>query len=118
MSGSSEVLAKYGINTKEAAVSQEALNNGWDPSALTEQQKAMARLAIIAKTLGEQGAIGDAAKTAGSFANVLKKLRASAIDMGTAIGRQLLPPLTAAAARLSRTRPRWPWRGSATTKAW
>ncbi len=101
MSGSSEVLAKYGINTKEAAVAQEAMQRGWDPARLTEQQKALARLAIIQRELAKTGAVGDAARTADGYANVMKRLRAVAINVATAVGKTLLPTLTDAAARVA-----------------
>lgn len=42
---------------------------------VTEQEKALARLNIIARAMGDQGAIGDAVKTAGSFTNQMKRLR-------------------------------------------
>jgi hypothetical protein len=95
MSGSSEVLAKFGINTKDAALQQEALNRGFDAAKLTEQQKAMLRLSIIGKSLGQQGAMGDAARTADSFANTQKRLLAGTVDLAVGIGSKLLPAVTA-----------------------
>lgn len=94
MSGSGEVLQRYGIDLKEAAIQQEALARGWDAKALSEQQKSLLRLSIIARKLGDQGAIGDATRTAGSFANVAKRLRAQLEDLAVAVGQQLLPTLT------------------------
>ncbi|MEM9019936.1 MAG: hypothetical protein AAGC44_05175 [Planctomycetota bacterium] len=96
MSGSSEVLARYGINTKQAALEQELLAMGitksW--SQVTEQEKAIARLNIIMRSMTDQGAVGDAARTAGSFNNRMKAAKAAAEDMGVAVGSALLPVLT------------------------
>lgn len=95
LSGSSEVLARFGINTKAAALQQELLTMGitksW--SAVTEQEKAMARYSIILRTMTDQGALGDATRTAGSFANQMKRLRANLINAATAIGKSIMPPL-------------------------
>lgn len=93
LSGSSEVLDKFGINTKQAALQQELLalgiNKAW--SSVTEQEKALARMSIITKTMGKQGAIGDATRTAGSFANQMKRLRSSIKDTAIEMGQSLLP---------------------------
>jgi hypothetical protein len=93
LSGSSEVLDKFGINTKAAALEQELLAMGvkkaW--TEVSEQEKAMARLNVIAKSMGSQGAVGDAVKTAGSFTNQLKALQARAKDTAIEIGSALLP---------------------------
>lgn len=95
LSGSSEVLARFGINTKAAALQQELLTMGitksW--SAVTEQEKAMARYSIILRTMTDQGALGDATRTAGSFANQMKRLRAGIVNAATAIGKSIMPPL-------------------------
>ena len=65
LTGSGEVMKKYGVIVSEAAVKQELLNQGLDPKNATEQQKVMARLAIIMR--GTTAAQGDAARSAGSF---------------------------------------------------
>lgn len=95
LSGSSEVLDRFGINIKQAALEQELFRMGitksW--SAVTEQEKALARYSIIARTLGEQGAVGDATRTAASFANQMKRLQAGVLDAKIALGNALLPSL-------------------------
>jgi len=96
MSGSSEVLDKFGINIKQAALETELLrmgvNKAW--SEVSEAEKVQARFNIILRTMTDQGAVGDAAKTAGSFANQMKALQATIKDGAVAIGNSLLPVLT------------------------
>jgi len=93
MSGSSEVLNNYGINTKASAIETELLNMGINKSTAeaTEAEKAMARYNIIMKTMGEQGAVGDAVKTAGSYANQAKRLQSNLKTLGEQIGSVLIP---------------------------
>jgi hypothetical protein len=93
LSGSSEVLDRFGINTKQAALQQQLLEMGISKSwsTVTEQEKALARLNIITKSMGDQGALGDATRTAGSFANQLKRLGGETKDTAVAIGDALLP---------------------------
>lgn len=96
LSGSSEVLDKFGVNIKQVALQEKLLEMGvkkaW--TEVTEQEKAMARLAIIAEAMGEQGAVGDAARTAGSFANRMKALQGTIKDTAIIIGNALLPVVT------------------------
>ncbi len=96
LSGSSEVLDRFGINIKQAALEQELLRMGINKSwtEVTEQEKALARLNVIMRSMGDQGAVGDATRTAGSFANRMKRLRGELRDAAVAIGRALLPVLT------------------------
>lgn len=105
LSGSSEVLDRFGINTKQAALQQELLRLGirkaW--TQVTEQEKALARLNIIMRTMGDQGAVGDAVRTAGSFANQMKRLRANAKDTAIEIGRALIPVLKPIVTTISTT---------------
>jgi hypothetical protein len=60
--------------------------------AATNQQKVLARLAIIMDATKK--AQGDAAKTSGSFANELKGLRASVTELATEFGTLFLPTVT------------------------
>ncbi len=95
LSGSSEVLDRFGINTKQAALEQELLRQGINKSwtEVTEQEKAIARLSIIMRTMTGQGAVGDAVRTADSFANQMKRVRANIHDTSIEIGRALIPVL-------------------------
>ena len=93
LSGSSEVLDQFGINIKISALAQEALAQGISKSVskMTEQEKVMLRIAIIAKSLGAQGAIGDAERTMGQFANQNRAFNATLAEMKVAIGDLFLP---------------------------
>lgn len=92
LTGSGEVMKKYGVLVSESAVKQELLNQGMDPRVATEQQKVMARLAIIMR--GTTAAQGDAIRSAGSFANQMKALKAKVSDTAVEIGSALLPVIT------------------------
>lgn len=96
LSGSAEVLDKFGINIKAAALEQELLNMGIAKSVneATEQQKAIARLNIIEKVMGRNGVVGDAVRTAQEFENRLKALRANVKDLSIAFGNVMLPIAT------------------------
>lgn len=93
LSGSSEVLDKFGINIKQAALEQELLKMGVKKSWLevTEQEKSIGRLAIIMRAMSDQGAVGDAVRTSGSFANQLKMTQGRLKDLADAIGQKVIP---------------------------
>ena len=95
MSGSSEVLDQFGVNTREARLEQELINLGLADGVrnATEAQKAMARFSIISKTLGRQNAIGDAFRTRFQFANLLRRATGELRDLRAEIGRAFLPVL-------------------------
>lgn len=92
LTGSGEVMKKYGVIVSEAAVKQQLFNTGIDPKFATDQQKVLARLQII--MAGTTAAQGDAARTSGSFANQMKALQAAVDDAAVAIGSALLPVVT------------------------
>jgi len=92
LTGSGEVMKKYGVIVSEAAVKQELLNQGIDKNNASEQQKAMARMAIIMR--GTTAAQGDAIRSAGSWANQMKALQANISDAATEVGAALLPVVT------------------------
>lgn len=99
LTGSGEVMKKYGVIVSAAATKQELLNDNIDPKEATEAQKAMARLAIIMR--GTTAAQGDAIKTAGSFANRMKALKASFSDFLVEAGKPLLSVLANVAGYLT-----------------
>jgi hypothetical protein len=112
LSGSSEVLDRFGINIKQAALEQELLRMGISKSwtEVTEQEKALARLNVIMRSMTDQGAVGDAVRTSGSFANQMKRLRGQLHDTAVVIGQALLPvvtPLVAKAAKLIQQVAEW-----------
>ena len=99
LTGSGEVMKKYGVLVNEAAVKQELLNQGIDKNSASEQQKVLARLAIILR--GTTAAQGDAARSAGSFANQMKALKAKVDDAAVEIGTALLPVVTPLVTKLA-----------------
>lgn len=92
LTGSGEVMKKYGVIVSEAAVKQKLLEQGINPNKATEQEKVMARLNII--MAGTTAAQGDAIRSAGGFANQMKRLEANVDDAKVAIGEALLPAVT------------------------
>lgn len=92
LTGSGEVMKKYGVIVSEAAVKQELLNQKINPKTATEQQKVQARLNIIMR--GTTAAQGDAIRSAGGFANQMKALQGRLMDTAVAIGSALLPVVT------------------------
>lgn len=92
LTGSGEVMKKYGVVLSEAAVKQELLNQGMDPKNASDQAKAQARMNIIVR--GTTAAQGDAIRSAGGFANQLKALQGRVFDAAAAIGNIFLPAAT------------------------
>ncbi len=92
LTGSGEVMKKYGVILSVATTNQELLNMALDPKTATEAQKAQARLNVIMK--GTTAAQGDAIRTAGSFANQMKALMGSVRDTGVMLGNLFLPSIT------------------------
>lgn len=93
LAGSSEVLDRFGINTKQAALNQELLSRGIEGGIFkaSEQEKAISRLNIIYRAMGEQGAIGDAIRTQDSMANQFKRLLADVKDLAIQLGETFMP---------------------------
>lgn len=91
MTGSGEVMKKYGVILSETAVKQELANMGLDPKNADNAAKAQARLNIIMR--GTTAAQGDAIRTSGSFANQMKALWALTKDTAAALGGPLLDDL-------------------------
>ncbi len=99
LTGSGEVMKKYGVIVSEAAVGQELLRMGLDPKAADNAAKVQARLNII--MAGTTAAQGDAARTAGSFANQMKALKARLSDTAAEIGTAVLPLATELLAKVA-----------------
>ncbi|MCC9645017.1 hypothetical protein LOC71_22295 [Rhodopirellula sp. JC740] len=93
MTGSSEVMKKYGVIVDETAVKQELLAMGLDSKAADNAAKAQARLAIIMR--GTTAAQGDAIRTADSHANVVKRLWSTLKDVSGLVGGAFLADMTA-----------------------
>ena len=91
--GNHETVRRFGIIIDEAAIKQELLNMGIEGGvkSATAAQKVQARLNIITAGLGD--AIGDAERTAGSFANTNERLKAEVAELAIALGGKLMGPL-------------------------
>lgn len=91
LSGSTEVLDRFGVNLKVAALEQEALRLGIEGSYkdLSEQQKQLLRISAVLRQTAD--AHGNAAQTADEFANRWKGLTEALYDARVAIGDVLLP---------------------------
>jgi hypothetical protein len=93
----------FGINIKQSALQQELLAMGIKKSVVqaSEQEKVLARVNVIYKAMGQQGAIGDAERTAGSLTNTMRRLKDAFVDMGVEIGNIFVPAARDAAAYLT-----------------
>lgn len=90
--GSSEVLDKFNINIRKAALDAKLFEQSIEPNNATEQQKVLARLAIILDQTSR--AQGDATRTGGSYTNQLKALQAATSNLSIEVGTALLPAMT------------------------
>ena len=92
--GNFETMKKYGIVLNATVVQQKALDMGLAETkgALTAGMKAQAAYNLMVE--GSAAAIGDAQKTAGGYANQVKKLRSQIKDISATIGNQFLPLAT------------------------
>ena len=94
MAGEAEPLRMYGIMITEAAVKSKALEMGLGGAtgALTEQEKALARYALIV----DQAKVsqGDFANTSDGLANSTRILTAQLKDVAAKFGQELLPIVT------------------------
>lgn len=93
ISGEAEPLKRFGIVMNEATLKEYAMRAGINKSikSMTNAEKTTLRYNFILEQT--KAAHGDAAKTAGGFANASKALMARLKDAGTSIGLRLLPSL-------------------------
>ncbi|MGH9341986.1 MAG: hypothetical protein ACRD1R_20970 [Acidobacteriota bacterium] len=89
--GNHEAVRRFGIVITEGTLKQELFNMGiaGGIKEATEQEKVLARMNIIMRSTTD--AQGDAARTAGSFANEMKGLWAATKDVAVAFGDRLIP---------------------------
>lgn len=96
--GNHETVRKYGIIITQATLDQELLNMGVEGGVkeATEMEKVQARLNMI--YAGTSDAQGDAAKTAGSWTNMMlgmkQAVKEGATEMGLFLNDALLPLLS------------------------
>ncbi len=95
LSGSPEVLDRFGINLKAAAIDAQFAAKGIDETteSASEFQKVLARYDIILKTLQEQGAVGKARQELDKFNGRFQQAKAAALDFLVAVGEPLLAAL-------------------------
>jgi len=95
--GNVETLRKYGVVASQSAIEAKALEMGFiqQGEAIDAQSKAAAIYQLILD--GTTDAQGDAERTADSFANVMRRLKAEAEGLAETLGGALLPPLASAA---------------------
>lgn len=91
LSGSNEVLTKYGIVLREDTIKQYAYANGIARTGaeLTASQRAAALTAMVYKQLGQ--ANGDMAKTMDTPAGRARRLSVALADLRVALGNVVLP---------------------------
>lgn len=94
LTGMAIPMKKYGVILTEARIKQEALNSKlWGgKGAIDASAKAQAIWNLIQKD--SKAAVGDMLRTATSFANTMKFLKATLEDTAAEIGNSMLPGLT------------------------
>ena len=90
--GNGETMKKYGVIVNETSIKAKAAFMGMGEGALTAAQKSQAALQIVID--GTKAAEGDWARTAGGYANTVKRYESTMEDFKAAVGKHLLPPLT------------------------
>jgi uncharacterized phage infection (PIP) family protein YhgE len=91
LAGQYEPLRKYGVMLSATKIQQEALNAGLADTKdeLTESDKAITAYRLLLE--GSSDAIGDVARSQGSYAYEVRRLTANIDDLKTEIGKELLP---------------------------
>jgi hypothetical protein len=92
--GNHETVRRFGIVITEATLDQELMNMGIAKGAkeASNAQKVTARLNLI--IAGTTDAQGDAAKTAGSYANSVKALDSEWTEFSASLGKVMVGPAT------------------------
>lgn len=99
--GSHENALAFGVVINENTLKAEMLANGWSDltGAELEAAKVQARINLLMK--GTTDAQGDAARTSGSWANVMRRLQSTLQETAAEIGTKLLPVITPLLSRLA-----------------
>lgn len=92
MLGEAEAAKQLGLLLNVDRVKEYAESQGLVYEEVTDAQRAQLVYALAVKQ--SQNAIGDAERSAGSYTNQMKALKAGIKDAGTEIGMQLIPSLT------------------------
>jgi predicted HicB family RNase H-like nuclease len=101
LSGEYEGLRKYGVMLNATKIQQAALTAGLAATKdeLTEADKALTTYRLILE--GSADAIGDVARSQGTYAYELRRLIANIDDFRTAVGTKLLPIATEYVSKLN-----------------
>jgi hypothetical protein len=99
--GSHENALAFGVVINENTMKAEMLAQGWSEltGAELEAAKVQARINLLMK--GTTDAQGDAARTSGSWANVMRRLQSTLQETAAEIGTKLLPVITPLLSRLA-----------------
>lgn len=94
LAGSAETLQKYGLDARESALQQVALNHGLISGK--EKMDRFTRAQALQITVMEQAsdAMGDAVRTSDSYENSQKGMQAAILDLKVAFGEMLIPTMT------------------------
>lgn len=94
LAGQYEGMRKYGVMLNATKIQQAILTSGLADSkdAITETQKALMTYRLIME--GSADAVGDVARSQGTYAYVVRRLQANIEDLQGVIGKQLLPVLS------------------------
>ena len=89
--GETEAMRRFGVDVTDASLAAWALEEGLEANIKTmdPMEKALLRYELIMDRTAQVQ--GDAAATAGGYANVLRRLQAEAQDLAAEIGEELLP---------------------------
>lgn len=91
LAGSSEPMRRYGVDTREAALEAIALKEGLIEQGEEMTTAARAQAVLLAIQKDSTDAMGDAARTADSTANLMKFLARDVRQLGIDIGQVLIP---------------------------
>ena len=105
--GNHETVRKYGIIISESAIKQEALNQGLDKTykELTDLEKVQLRYNLIQS--GTTDAQGDALRTADSYANQVKRLKANITELRTELGGPLIQNMSSILQEINKHSDAW-----------
>jgi hypothetical protein len=100
--GSAEPLQRFGIDVRTAAIEAEALRQGISKSYknMKEGERILLRQSVILRSLTTQGALGDATKTAASFANASRALNSQIKMLRATLGSFVIGSISGIVLRL------------------
>ena len=91
LAGSSEPMRRFGVDTREAALKAIALQAGLLGAGQEMTQTARAQAVLLAIQQDSTDAMGDAARTAESMANLMKFLGRDVRQLAESVGQVLIP---------------------------